>query len=83
MRLAVNDADGGTHVDDSFNQFGFFDLGHGSIAALKFGAGEAIAIFQRGELNQSFGRHDGNPLTVWILICLRVHLAVGGVKTEG
>jgi hypothetical protein len=35
-------------IDDSLNQFGFFQIGHGVVTTLKFIAGELVAIFQKG-----------------------------------
>jgi hypothetical protein len=40
-------AEGRSHVDDSFDEFCFVNMGGGGIAALKLWARQAIATFQR------------------------------------
>ncbi len=39
-------ADGRRHVNDSFDQFGFLELGHGLISPQKFVTGQPVAILQ-------------------------------------
>ena len=43
------------HVDSSFDKFGFFDVRGGGVAALEFGAVEAIAVLQGNDRDFSCG----------------------------
>ncbi len=74
-------AEGGCHVDDSFDEFSFFEVGHGSIAALKLGAAEAIATFQGRKLKESFGGHGGKDAKgLWLdsILAGRFQRGAGG-----
>jgi len=45
MAIAMFDADGRRHVDNSFDEFRFFQVGLGVVAALEFGAGDFVFSF--------------------------------------
>jgi hypothetical protein len=48
MRFAVIfSGNGGWHVDDSFDKFGFVHSGHGPVAAFEFVASQVVAAAQR------------------------------------
>lgn len=51
---------GGGRENHSFDQLRFLEMGHRAIAALKFGAGEPIALFQRRQdRGNSIRQRDG------------------------
>jgi hypothetical protein len=47
----------GWHLYDSFDQFGFAEIGHGVVAALELGAREAVAVLQRQPARRIDGSH--------------------------
>jgi hypothetical protein len=60
MRLAVPTvSDGRGHINLPFDQLGLLEIGHRVVAAFELGAGEAVAVLQRGDRGRGLGRAGG------------------------
>ncbi|CUS05961.1 protein of unknown function [Candidatus Promineifilum breve] len=63
MATTVFYADRRRHVDNTFDEFRFFQMGLGVVTTLEFGAGEVIAVLERGNggVRYSFFRFFLSP----------------------